>query len=143
MAIIKWNPWGSDFPSFKEFEKLFLEDVNAEKISFIPEIDIYQTKDDVIVEVPLAGVDPEKVDISIENDMLNVKGRMDESTEIKDKNYYKREIKRGSFSRTILLPVEVQGNKASAEAENGLLKISIPKKKKVKSESVKIKIKKK
>jgi len=109
---------------------------------FMPAVDMYEDKENVIVETQLAGIDPEKIDISIENDVLCIKGEGEKKTEVEEKNYYRKEIRRGSFYRSIPLPTRVLGDKASAIAEEGILKIFIPKASGDKPKSIKIKTKK-
>lgn len=126
MSLIKWTPF---FDSFDDVEKSFgsmLPTVNRNQ-NFMPAIDMYEDKDNVIVETELAGIDPSKVDISIENNVLSLKGEGEKQSEIDEKNYYRKEIHRGSFYRSIPLPTHVQGNLAKAVAESGVLKIIIPK----------------
>lgn len=126
MSLIKWTPF---FDSFDDVEKNFgslLPTVNRNQ-NFMPAIDMYEDKDNVIVETELAGIDPNKVDISIENNVLSLKGEGEKQSEIDEKNYYRKEIHRGSFYRSIPLPTHVQGNLAKAVAESGVLKIIIPK----------------
>ncbi len=126
MSLIKWTPF---FDSFDEVEKSFgslLPTVNRNQ-NFMPAIDMYEDKDNVIVETELSGIDPSKVDISIENNVLSLKGEGEKQSEIDEKNYYRKEIHRGSFYRSIPLPTHVQGNLAKAVAESGVLKIIIPK----------------
>jgi HSP20 family protein len=104
---------------------------------------MYEDKDNVIIEAQLAGIDPEKVDISIENNILCIKGESEKTSEVDDKNYYRKEIRRGSFYRSIPLPAKVDGDKASAVNEDGILKVSIPKVIELKPKTIKITSKKK
>src|SRR3989339_899707 len=129
----------------KEVDKIFSElaPTMRNNLGFMPAIDMYEDKDNVIVETQLAGIDPDKVDISIENDVLCIKGESEKKSEVEEKNYYKKEIRRGSFYRNIPLPAHVVGEKASAVAEDGVLKISIPKAIETKPKTIKIKTKKK
>ena len=140
--LIKWTPF---LEPFEDMDKMFSELMPANKgmAGFMPAVDVYEDKNNVIVETQLAGVDPEKVDISIENDVLSIKGESEKKSEVEDKNYYRKEIRRGSFYRSVPLPAHVLGDKASAAAEDGVLKISIPKAPKTKPRSIKIKTKKK
>jgi HSP20 family protein len=127
---IKWRP-------FRELERPFqLPDVFEEDewVPFVPTfraeepaVDIYQDKNNLYIEVPLAGIQPKDVEISIEDNILTIQGKTEETKEIKEKDYLRKEIRRGSFRRVIKLPVEVKGNKASAESSGGILKITIPK----------------
>src|SRR3989344_6081629 len=132
MSIVKWTPF---LPSwFDEFDR---EDWPAIS-GFTPALDVYQDKDEVVVEAPLAGIDPAKVEISIENDVLTIKGESEKRSEVEDKNYYRKEVRRGSFYRSIPLPTHVIGDKASEIAEGGVLKISIPKAQEAKPKKIKI-----
>ena len=140
MSLIKWTPFLSD-NYFEEMDKMLSEFSPASRSisGFMPAIDMYEDKDNVIIETQLAGIDPEKVDISIENDILSIKGEGEKKTEVDEKNYYRKEIRRGSFYRSIPLPTKVSGDTASAVAEGGILKISIPKAPEVKPKSIKVK----
>ena len=109
---------------------------------FLPAANISETKDAVVVEMSLAGVDPEKVDIEVKDNVLTVKGSTEHKTEVEEKNYVRREIRSGSFYRTLPLPANVVGGKASAESENGMLKVTIPKVKEEKVSPIKVQVKK-
>lgn len=113
-----------------------------QEMDSIPAIDMYEDKDNVIVETQLAGIDSNKVDISIENDVLCIKGEAEKQSEIDEKNYYRKEIRRGSFYRSIQLPTHVLGNEAKAISEDGILKITIPKAPEAKPNKIKIETKK-
>ena len=110
---------------------------------FTPAVDIYQTKDAVVVETAVANIDPDKVDISIENDVLTIEGQSEKKSEVDDKSYYRKEVRYGSFHRSIPLPVAVQGDEASAVYEDGILKVSVPKATQAKKKKIKIQAKKK
>lgn len=92
-----------------------------------PAVDIHQDKNNLYVEFPLIGIKAKDVSISIENSTLTIQGKTEEKKVIKEKDYLRREIRKGSFRRVLKLPVEVKGNKASAETIDGILKITIPK----------------
>jgi HSP20 family protein len=143
MSLIKWAPF---FPEFDDMEKAMGEmmpTVRGNQFGFTPAIDMYEDKDNVIVETQLGGIDPEKVDISIENNVLTIKGESEKKSEVEDKNYYRKEIRRGSFYRSIPLPTKVDGDKAVAESGEGILKITVPKAAEVKPKTIKIQAKKK
>jgi len=125
----------------KNFESM-LPSVRGNQFGFTPAVDMYEDKDNVVVETQLGGIDPDKVDISIENNILTLKGESEKKSEVEEKNYYRKEIRRGSFYRSIPLPTKVDGDKASAVSEGGLLKISIPKAAEVKPRTIKIQTKK-
>ncbi len=142
MSLIKWNPFLSD-NYFEDMDKMISEFVPTVRgvNGFMPAVDMYEDKDNIVVETQLAGIDPEKIDISIENDVLCIKGEGERKTEVDEKNYYRKEIRRGSFFRSIPLPSKVSGDDASAVAEGGILKITIPKAPESKPKSIKIKTK--
>jgi len=117
--------------------------VRGNQFGFTPAVDMYEDKDNIIVETQLGGIDPEKVNISIENNILTIKGESEKKSEVEDKNYYRKEIRSGAFYRQIPLPTKVDGDKASAINEDGILKISIPKAPEVKPKTIKIENKKK
>lgn len=137
MAIIKWTPF---LDPFEEAERVFnnLSPMLRGGDSFVPAIDMYEDKENVIVETQLAGIDPEKVEISIENDILVIKGESEKKSEVEEKNYYRKEIHRGAFYRSVQLPAHVTGDKAEAVAEGGVLKITVPKATEAKPKQIKI-----
>lgn len=143
MSLIKWSPFLSD-NYFDDMDKMISEfmSISRGNKGFMPAVDMYEDNDNVVVETQLAGIDIEKIDISIENDVLCIKGEGEKKTEVEEKNYYRKEIRRGNFYRSIPLPTRVDGDKASAVAEEGILKIYIPKASEAKPKSIKIKTKK-
>jgi HSP20 family protein len=139
MAIIKWTPF---LEGAEDMDKIFSELMPSTYVSkngYVPAIDMYEEDDTVIIETQLAGIDPDKVSISIENDVLTIQGESKKESEVEDKNYYRKEIRRGGFYRNIPLPTRVQGDKASAVSEDGVLKISVPKANESKPKQIKIK----
>ncbi|MEI7452524.1 MAG: Hsp20/alpha crystallin family protein [Candidatus Falkowbacteria bacterium] len=144
MSLIKWTPFLAEDP-FNEMDKMFnaVTPMRENQMGFTPAVDMYEDKNNVIVETQLAGIDPGKVSISIENDVLTIKGESEKKSEVEDKNYYRKEIRRGAFYRSIPLPAHVFGDKASAIAADGVLKISVPKAPELKAKTIKIQTKKK
>lgn len=90
-------------------------------------VDMYQTPDAIVIKAIVAGVRPDDLDISISRDMVTVKGRREESREVQQENYFYRELYWGSFSRTILLPQEIDTDEAEAVSKDGMLIIRLPK----------------
>ncbi len=109
--------------------------------SFVPAADIYQDKNNVIIEMDTPGIEPEKVDISVENDVLTVSGSREEKKEIKREDYYRKEVRSGSFSRSVILPMKVKGEQAEAEFKKGILKITLPKAEEVKPKRIEVTVK--
>jgi HSP20 family protein len=102
-------------------------------------VDVYQTPDDVIVKTITAGVKPDDLDITITRDMITIRGHREESHEITDEDYFTRELYWGSFSRTILLPQEIDVEGAEAAEKHGLLTLKLPKLDKHRETKLKVK----
>jgi HSP20 family protein len=135
MRLVKWNPTLKGEDEFFNFP--MVRPNNA------PSLDIYQDQDNVYARVALPGVDSENIKVSIENSVLTLESSHEKKSEIDEKNYYRKEIRYGSFRRNVQLPAHVQGEKAIAEYENGILNIRVPKKKEEKTKKIEVKVKKK
>ena len=143
MSLIKWAPFLEEYDDMDKMMGEMLPAVRGNQFGFTPALDMYEDKDNVVIETQLGGIDPEKVDISIENNILTIKGESEKKSEVDDKNYYRKEIRRGSFYRSIAMPTKVDGDKATALNEDGILKITVPKAAEVKPKTIKIENKKK
>lgn len=106
-------------------------------------MDIYEDKGNVIAEAELPGVDPKNIEVEVRDNILMIEARSEEKKEVKEKGYYRKETGTRYFKRQVPLPAEVAGEKAVAEYEEGVLKLTIPKAapKKVKKNKIKIKVK--
>ena len=101
-------------------------------------IDVFQTEDDVVIQSTIAGVSDKDLDISVTNDMVTIKGSRTPEQKIKPSDYYYQELYWGSFSRSIILPVDVDADSAKASMKNGILTIRLPKLDRVKTKRIKI-----
>ena len=90
-------------------------------------VDVYQTPDAIVVKAFIAGVQPNTVDISLTREMVTISGSRSDEREVEDDSYFQRELYWGSFSRTILLPEEVDVDLAEASERHGILMIRLPK----------------
>lgn len=107
-------------------------------------LDVYQTEDEVVVEALMPGVKPDNLDVSITGDTLSIRGEVREEREVSDdlaRDYLIRERRYQRYSRTLRLPTLVQAEKAEAEFENGVLRLTLPKAEEVKPKSIKIQAK--
>ena len=102
-------------------------------------VDVYQTPGEIVVQTMAAGCRPEDLTITITRDMITIKGRREENKTINDDDYFVRELYWGAFSRTILLPQEVEPDSAEAIELHGLLIIRIPKIDKSRKTTLKVK----
>ena len=104
-------------------------------------IDMYQTNDDVVVKAVVPGFRPDQVQISVTGDVLTIRGEVKQQEENKERAWHIREHQFGSFERAVSLPVSVISDKATAEFENGVLTITLPKAEEVKPKAITIKAK--
>ncbi|MFW0837964.1 MAG: Hsp20/alpha crystallin family protein [Candidatus Komeilibacteria bacterium] len=141
MSIIRWTPM---LDPFEEMDNM-LSRFNPSGFSnaFVPAMDVYQTDKSVVAKVALPGIDPKDVKISIANDVLTVEGSAQKETEVDEADYYRKEVRCGSFHRSVALPAAVDGDKAKAVYEDGVLKIDVPKEERVQPKAVKIEVKNK
>ncbi len=102
-------------------------------------VDVYQTSDQIIVKSTISGVKPENLFISLNKDILTIKGKREPDSTISQAERLLQECYWGSFSRTLILPEEVNNKKMEAVLENGVLTISLEKI--YKDQKIKIKIK--
>lgn len=105
-------------------------------------VDIYEKDNNIIAEMNLPGINPDNIEVSVEDNYLKISGSREESKEEKKKHYYSKEIRRGSFERVVRLPSSVQKDKVLAEFKNGELTITLPKSKETNSNKIKIEVKK-
>ena len=129
MPIIRWKP-------LSEIERFFDEELRRWNGDLA--VDIYEDNGNLIVEMSVAGIDPDKIDISVEDTHLRVCGEREEKRETGDKNFYRKEIKRGEFERVVQLPCDVDIKRTTAQTKNGLIRICLPKKEPAKAEKIKI-----
>ncbi len=101
-------------------------------------IDLYQTPDEIILESPIAGVKSEDLDISITNESVSISGKREKERKVKDEDYFYQEAYWGRFSRSIILPQEVDAEKAEATIKNGVLVIKLPKLNRQRSKKLKV-----
>jgi len=90
-------------------------------------IDVYQTDSDIVIKSTIAGVKPEDLDVSINNDMITIRGERKNEEQVSEENYYYQECYWGGFSRSVILPVDVIAEKIEASMKNGILTIRLPK----------------
>ena len=102
-------------------------------------VDVYETEDNFVVKSTIAGADPDNLEISLNRDVLTIRGKRESNKELEEENYLYQECYWGKFSRTIILPAEVEEDKIDASLEQGILTIILPKSKKTKGIKIKVK----
>jgi len=112
---------------------------NLEEIQGQLAVDVYQTKNDVVVKAPVAGVEPEQIEIVVTSDSISIKGERYDETEVDQEGYHAQECYWGSFARRVILPVECDSEGADATFKKGILTVRIPKLRKAGSKRVHVK----
>lgn len=102
-------------------------------------VDVYQTPSEIVIKTMISGVKPEDLDITITREMVTIKGKRELGREIIAEDYFQRELYWGSFSRTILLPAEIDVEESEAVEKHGLLTLRLPKIDKKKTQNLKVK----
>ena len=102
-------------------------------------IDMYQTKDNVIIKSTIAGVRPDDIDITVANDMVTIKGSRSREEKVTQDDYFYQECYWGSFSRSVIVPVDIDSEEIEADLKDGILTVIIPKAAKAKTKKVKVK----
>ena len=101
-------------------------------------VDVYHTGTEFCIQAPIAGVSPDDLDISVENEMVVIKGVRNEPEQGKEKNYFYKECYWGPFSRQIILPEDVDIQRIKASLKKGVLMIKIPRVKRIKKKKINV-----
>ena len=145
MSITRYDPF-RDLRSLQdEVNRLFSSnfsrsfgDEGIARGSWTPSVDIFENKDQIVLEAELPGMNREDFELTIENNVLTLRGeRRFEKTDEGD-NYHRVERSYGSFTRSFTLPQTVSGEGANAEYKNGVLRVALPKREEVKARRIEI-----
>lgn len=146
--ITRWEPFRGMRRLHDTLDRLMDESMQAESALDVREglapMDVYQTDDELVVEALMPGVKPDNLDVSITGDTLSIRGEVRKEREVSDdaqRDYLVRERRYQRYSRTLRLPTLVQADKAEAEFDNGVLRLTLPKAEEVKPKTIKIKAK--
>jgi len=90
-------------------------------------VDVFQTDKEIVIKSTIAGVGQDDIDISVTSEMVTIRGTRQSEEKVKNSDYYHQELYWGSFSRTVILPEEIDVDAAKASIKNGLLTLRLPK----------------
>lgn len=156
MTLIRWNPtrdaerWPSDFLGIQGdinrlFDSFVQGGVQADETSdasyFTPAVDIAEKDNAYEVKIELPGVNKEDVKISLESNILTIRGEKKQEKEEKGKNLHRIERSYGSFQRSFTLPTSVKSEKIDAVFIDGVLSITLPKVEEVKPRQIEVRVK--
>jgi len=135
MDLIRWNPW-NELVSLRERmnrvfdDSLFRSDRREDPLAmgtWSPAVDMFEKDDQVVIKAELPGLEKKDISLDLTNGVLTLKGERKHENEVKEENYYRREMSCGKFIRSFSLPGDVDANKIKAEFQNGLLTVVVPK----------------
>src|SRR5436309_11795674 len=145
MSIVRYDPFRDLRNLQDEVNRLFtgnaaraFDDEGIARGSWSPNVDIYENKDQIVLEAELPGMKQEEFDLSIENNVLTLRGeRRFEKTDEND-NYHRVERSYGAFTRSFTLPQTVSAEGANAEYNNGVLRVTLPKREETKARRIQV-----
>ena len=144
--MTRWDPFNDMLTLREAMSQLFEESFVPPSASrrgqggFVPALDLSETADGYLVEVAAPGLKPEDVQITLENNVLTIKGELRQETQDKQRNFHRVERRYGAFQRTITLPSTVKSDAIKAELNNGILRLDIPKAEEVKPRRIDVKV---
>ena len=144
-TVTRWDPF-QDALSLREamsqlMEESFVQPTAAQGgKKFVPALDLSETADGYLVEAALPGVKPEDVEITVENNVLTIKGEARQEVDEQKRNFHRVERRFGSFQRTIGLPTTVKADAIKADLTNGVLRLEIPKAEEVKPRKISVNV---
>jgi HSP20 family protein len=129
MAISRWDPM-QNVPTLRDAMSRLLDESIIRPTSMlaralVPPMDVYLEGDDYVIEMALPGVPPDSVNVSVLGNQVTISGEFPAAPE--GRQYLLQEQPRGRFERTVMLPTEVDPNKARGEHDNGMLRLILPK----------------
>jgi HSP20 family protein len=147
-SLMRWDPFRDTLSLRNAMDRLFEDSFVTPHFGWIAPasaagmaLDVYETKEQVVIKAALPGVKPEETEVTITGDTLTIRGESKEEKEVKEENYIRKERHFGSFARSVTLPAGLEADKAEATFENGVLTLKIPKSEQVKPKSIKVKAK--
>jgi HSP20 family protein len=147
MAILRWEPMRDLVTTQEQFNRLFNEsfgrafgDEELTSRAWMPAVDIYETADNLVLKAELPGINPEDVEVRVEDNTLYLKGERKFEKEAKEQNLHRVERSYGSFSRTFALPGSIDADKIQAEYKGGILTLTVPKREEAKPKTIKINV---
>jgi len=140
MSLIKWDPF-RELNALSEGVGGFMRanwDRALSTTARNPSVDIFENDNEVVIKAELPGMDAKNIEVSLENNVLTLKGERRFEKGAKDENYHRVEREYGVFSRSFSLPAAINGDKVTAEYKDGILKVLLPKKEEIKPKPIKI-----
>lgn len=138
-TLMRWNPTRRGLDLFNEFDRMVDEMDNWTSRNWRLALDVSENDDAFMVEAALPGIDPDELDITLEDNILTIQGETKAEREVEESRYHLRERRFGRFSRSLQLPTAINADAVEAEYKNGVLTLTIPKAEEVKPKRIAIK----
>lgn len=133
MDLVQYDP----FSLLRDIDRFF--ETGRRGVSpWMPRIDVFDRKEDLVIKVEVPGVSPDDIDVTIEDRTLTITGRRHEDDTIEEGGFHRREIFTGEFKRTVVLPEGLNPEEIGAHAENGILEVTVPRRPEVLPRKVKV-----
>jgi HSP20 family protein len=143
MAIIRWDPFREMTQVQSQFNRLMDQMWgNGRQESWLPAVDVFDNNDAVVIKAELAGMDPDDIQIEVEDNVLTIKGERRFEEKVDDERYYRVERRYGSFQRSLALPQGVRPDEIQAGYDDGILTVTVPKAEEEKPKKIEVKAKK-
>ena len=128
MAIIRWDPFREMTNFEDQFSRLWRGVADGKRQeSWLPAVDVFDTKEAVVLKAELAGMKPDDIQIEVEDNVLTIKGERRFEEKVEQDRYYRVERRFGSFQRSLALPQGVRADDIQASYEDGILEVRVPK----------------
>jgi HSP20 family protein len=146
MSIVRYDPFRDLRTLQEEVNRLFtgnmaraFDDEGIARGSWSPNVDIYENKDHIVLEAELPGMKRDDFDLSVENNIITLRGERQFEKKDETDNYHRVERAYGSFTRSFTLPNTVSGEGATADYRGGVLRVVLPKREETKARRIEIK----
>lgn len=143
MSIVRYDPFRELRSLQDELNRVFNPGAHGSEDTvrgtWSPSVDVFEAEDKIVIEAELAGLKPEEVDVSIENNVVTIKGERKFERKEQKENYHRIERSYGSFTRSFTLPRSVVTEETSADFDHGVLKVTLPKREEAKARKIEIK----
>lgn len=149
MNIIRWDPFEEAGTLRRSMDRMLDElltrrpgrdgrDLAA--LDWEPAVEMFETDQHVVVRAEMPNIDPKKVDVTVTDGVLTLRGETRHEEEHTGRNYFRRELRTGAFTRTLSLPTEVKSAEAKATYKDGVLEVKLPKSERVRPTSVQVQV---
>lgn len=135
-GAMDFHPWRELQDFQREFDRLALG--LGRPASRYPALNVWSDRDRAVVQAELPGFDPDAIHLTVNGNLLTLEGERKETPRGGDVEFHRRELGAGPFSRTVLLPFEVEEAQSKAQYRNGVLSIALPRKEATKPQAIKV-----